>query len=316
MTTMPTSRVHRLPAGPDTVRVGVIDPAFPPVLTIDPGDEVVLSTWGHWGNRVTPDTAIDDFPRIRAHFPEALGPHSITGPIHIRGAEPGDALVVEIIELVPAAHGFNLVVAHPRGRGVLRDRFPDPMIRHFELDRETMTTTLAGKVRVPLRPFLGIMGVAPGESGARSTVEPGPFGGNMDLTALVAGTTLELPVFHPGAGFYCGDGHAAQGDGEVNQTAIEAGMEHVRLRFSLASGARLRTPRAESGTHLIATGFGHTLEEAAHEAVDELVNWLVAEGLTAEDAYSLCSIAADVHVTQMVNGVVGVHATIAKLTRT
>lgn len=307
-------RVHDLPAGPDTVRVGVIDAAAPTVLTVEPGDEVTLTTWGHWGNQVTPQTTMDDFPRIREGFPDALGPHSITGPIHVRGAQAGDALVVEVLELVPAPHGFNLVVAHPRGRGVLRDRFPDGMIRHFELNRDSMSTKL-GNITVPLRPFLGIMGVAPAEDGPRSTVEPGPFGGNMDLSELVVGTSLKLPVFREGAGFYCGDGHAVQGDGEVNQTAIETGMDHVRLRFTVEHGANLRTPRVESASHFISTGFGETLEEAARGAVDDLVNWLADEGLTVEEAYSLCSIAADVRVTQMVNNVVGVHAVIEKLTR-
>ncbi|WP_055468609.1 acetamidase/formamidase family protein [Streptomyces ardesiacus] len=311
----PGRRVHQLPAGPDTVRVGVIDPAAPPVLTVDPGDEVALSTWGHWGDRVTPQTVMEDFPALRAAFPEALGPHSLTGPVHVRGARPGDALVVDVLALTPAAHGFNLVVAQPRGRGVLRDRFPAGAIRHFELDRGSMTTTLGGKVRVPLKPFLGIMGVAPAEDGVRSTVEPGPFGGNMDLSELVVGARLRLPVFRDGAGFYCGDGHAVQGDGEVNQTAIETGMDHVRLRFTVERGVRLRTPRVETGTHFVSTGFGTNLEDAAHDAVDDLVNWLVEEGLEPEEAYSLCSIAASVRVTQLVNGVVGVHAVVEKLTR-
>lgn len=302
----------QLLAGPETVRVGVIDAATPAVLTVQPGDVVVLSTWGHWGNQVTPRTKMSDFPRLRQSFPGALGPHSITGPIHIRGARPGDALVVDILELVPAAHGFNLVVPQPNGRGVLRDRFARGKIRHFALDTSSMTTKLNDSVTVPLKPFLGIMGVAPAEDGPRSSVEPGSFGGNMDLSELVVGTTLKLPVFREGAGFYCGDGHAAQGDGEVNQTAIETAMECVRLRFSVEPGLNLRTPRVESATHLISTGFGQTLEEAARDAVGDLVDWLVAKGLSADEAYSLCSIAADVRVTQMVNRVVGVHAVIQR----
>lgn len=297
------------------MKVGVIDASAPPVLSIRSGDEVEFSTWGHWGGRVRPQTRMIDFPEIRKCFPDALGPHSMTGPVRVEGAEPGDALAVEILELLPVAHGFNLVVAAPNGRGVLRDRFPDGMIRHFELDRSTMTTTLAGRVTVPLRPFLGIMGVAPAEDGPRSSVEPGPFGGNMDLSELVVGTTLMLPVFRDGAGFYCGDAHAVQGDGEVNQTAIETAMERARLRFSLVKGAGLVTPRALTGTHRISTGFGGTLEEAAHGAVGDLVDWLTADGLSPEEAYSLCSIAADVRVTQMVNGVVGVHAMIERLDR-
>lgn len=301
--------IHRLPADTTTVRVGVIDPSTPPVLSINPGDSVDVSTLAHWGGRVTPDTQMSDFPEIKTHFPEALGPHSITGPIEIVGAEPGDALAVEILELVPAAHGFNLVVAAPNGRGVLRDRFTQGTIRHFALDRDTMTTTLGGRFTVPLRPFFGIMGVAPAEDGPRSSVQPGVFGGNIDLSELVVGATLLLPVFRHGAGFYCGDAHAVQGDGEVNQTAIETGMDHARLRFSLVKGAHLTTPRALTATQRMSLGFGDTLEEAAHGAVDDLVNWLVADdGLTPDEAYSLCSIVADVRVTQMVNGVVGVHA--------
>lgn len=301
-------QVHRLPASPATVRVGVIDPAAAPVLSVRPGDDVVFSTWGHWGGHVTAQTAMTDFPAIRKNFPDALGPHSITGPVEVEGAMPGDALSVEVIDLVPVDHGFNLVVAAPNGRGVLRDRFRDGSIRHFTLDRSTMTTVLGGRVTVPLRPFLGIMGVAPAEPGPRSSVQPGPFGGNIDLSELVVGTTLLLPVFRAGAGFYCGDAHAAQGDGEVNQTAIETAMERAQLRFSLVKDAGLTTPRALTATHRISLGFGDTLEDAAQAAVADLVAWLTADGLSPDEAYSLCSIAADVKVTQMVNGVVGVHA--------
>lgn len=106
----------------------------------------------------------------------------------------------------------------------------------------------------------------------------------MDLSELVVGARLRLPVFRDGAGFYCGDGHAVQGDGEVNQTAIETGMDHVRLRFAVERDARLRTPRVETAHHLVSTGFGGTLEDAAHDAVDDLVNWLVDDGLSADDA--------------------------------
>lgn len=305
--------LHHLPASPDSVSVGVIDPAAAPVLSVEPGDEIVFSTWGHWGGLVTPQTRMTDFPEIRKSFPDALGPHSITGPVEVRGAMPGDALAVDVLDLVPADHGFNLIVAAPNGRGVLRDRFTDGVIRHFALDRESMTTVLAGRVAVPLRPFLGIMGVAPAEDGPRSSVEPGPFGGNMDLSELVVGTTLLLPVFREGAGFYCGDAHAAQGDGEVNQTAIETGMDRAHLRLSLIKGAHLTTPRALTPTHRISLGFGATLEEAAQQAVADLVEWLTTEGLQPEEAYSLCSIAADVKVTQMVNGVVGAHVMLEKL---
>lgn len=301
-------RVHQLPASESTVRVGVIDPHAAPVLTVRPGDEVVFSTWGHWGGHVTPQTRLEDFPAIRQKFPDALGPHSLTGPVRVEGALPGDALAVDMLDLVPASHGFNVVVASPRGTGVLRDRFASGRITHFALDRDTMTAELGGRVTVPLRPFLGILGVAPAEDGRRSTVQPGAFGGNIDLSELVVGSTLLLPVFREGAGFYCGDAHAAQGDGEVNQTAIETAMERAHLRLSLVKNANLTTPRALTTTHRISLGFGTTLDDAAHGAIADLVEWLASDGLSPDEAYTLCSIAADVRVTQMVNGIVGAHA--------
>ena len=295
------------------MQVGVIDSNKEPVLSIKNGDEVVLSTWGHWGNNVTKETQVADFPEIKNKFPNALGPHSITGPIEIIGAEPGDALAVEILDLRTVDHGFNLVVAAPLGRGVLHERFDKARIRHFKLDRETMSTDLAGKVTIPLRPFLGIMGVAPLSKQPMSTVEPGAFGGNIDLSELVVGTTLILPVFKPGALFYCGDAHAVQGDGEVNQTAIETAMEKAHLRFSVMKNVNINNPRVLTSTHRITTGFGANLEEAAKQAVSDLVDWLVSEGFEEGDAYALCSILADVRVTQMVNRVVGVHAMLENL---
>lgn len=315
-----------LPATEDTVRVGVIDPTAAPVLTVADGDEVILETLGPWGGRVVDGTQISDFPQIKAHFPDALGPHSLTGPIRVSGTQPGDTLAVDVLGLRTITHGYNMVIAQPRGRGVLRDRFPEGHIRHFTLDPESGTTQL-GHHTLPLRPFLGIMGVAPADDGVRSTVEPGTFGGNIDLAELVAGSTLYLPVFRPGAGFFCGDGHGMQGDGEVNQTAIETGMESAHLRFRTLTGEhpanRLRTPRAETPTHLISLGFGATLEKAARAAVDDMVTWLAtdhtgagmpawSEPLTEQDAYTLCSLAASVRVTQAVNGVVGAHAMLPK----
>src|SRR5699024_483431 len=305
------AKLHRLQAklGSDAVNVGVIDPLASPILHVQSGDEVEISTLGNWGGLVTPDTDMRTFPGIKEKFPHALGPHSITGPIHVNEAKPGDSLIVELLEIVPEPIGYNMVVASPRGRGVLRDRFPHGRITHFMLDRETMTTKLNDQITIPLQPFLGVMGVAPLGQKAISTVEPGEFGGNIDLAELVEGTQLELPVFHEGAGFYCGDGHAVQGDGEINQMAIEAGMERVRIRLSVKSDSGLKAPRAESKTHWITLGFGDRLEEAAHEAVDMMVD-LLAEyyELSPADAYTLCSIAASLRVTQMVNGVVGMHA--------
>lgn len=303
--------VHQLPADHTTVKVGVIDAAHPPVLRIDPGDEVVMATWSHWGNRVEPGMPLDAVLALRADFP--VGPHSMTGPIEIRGAEPGDVLRVDVLELVPGPWGFNLALPAPLGRGVLADQFPHGALRHLALDRQSLTTELLPGVALPLTPFLGIMGVAPEADGPQSSVPPGPFGGNIDLRDLVVGASLHLPVFRPGAGFYAGDGHAAQGDGEVNQTAIETSMERVRLRFSLIPAATvpdvLRLPWAETDTHLVALGLDEDLDLAVRQAVEALVRQLTARfGVPADDAYALASLAADVEVTQAVNRVKGAHA--------
>lgn len=303
---------HFLHASADTVNVGYIDPLSNPKISIESGDTIEFSTWGHWGNRVTRETQITDFPALRKQFPKALGPHSITGPVHVNGAEPGDVLQIDILDLKLVSHGFNLIVQSPRGTGVLKDRFTEGVITHFELDPDALTTTFAGKLSIKLQPFLGIMGVAPENDDVISTVQPGNFGGNIDFKELVVGTSLFLPVFRTGAGFYCGDAHAVQGDGEVNQTAIETAMQSALLRLSVIKNTKISAPRAITKEHRTTLGFGETLEEAGRKAVAEMVEWLTSDGYEPEQAYTLCSLLADMRITQMVNGVVGVHASILK----
>jgi len=309
--------LHRLAADEGTVRVGVIDAADQPVLTIDSGDEVIMETLSHWAGQVEPGMGLDDVLALRADAP--MGPHSITGPIAVGSAEPGDMLQVEVLALRPGPWGFNLALPAPFGRGVLADRFPDGSLRHLRLDRDTMSTELLPGLTIPLEPFLGIMGVAPPDDGPHSSVPPGPFGGNLDLRDLQVGSSLFLPVFRRGAGFYAGDAHAAQGDGEVNQTAIETSMEAAHLRFT----AHPRTtwpalpelptlPWAETPTHLVAIGLDEDLDLAVTQAVDALVSHVAARfDLAPIDAYALASLAADVEVTQAVNRVKGAHARLA-----
>jgi acetamidase/formamidase len=302
---------HSLRADDSTVRIGVIDAAHPPVLSITSGDEVVMQTWSHWGGQVVPGMELDQLLALREAAP--LGPHSITGPIEIIGAQPGDTLQVDVLQLVPGPWGFNLALPHPLGRGVLADQFPLGSLRHLELDRSSMTTELLSGIPLPLTPFLGIMGVAPPDDGPHSSVPPGPFGGNLDLKDLVEGTSLFLPVFRQGAGFFAGDGHAAQGDGEVNQTAIETSMDRAHLRFSVHKGGTipdlLRLPWAETETHLVALGLDEDLDLAVRQAVEALVRQLIERfSLDGNDAYALASLAADVEVTQAVNRVKGAHA--------
>lgn len=302
---------HELPANETTVRVGVIDASFPAVLTIADGDNVVMQTWSHWAGQVVPGMNLEHLLALRENAP--MGPHSITGPIDIAGAEPGDVLRVSVVELLVGEWGFNLALPSPLGRGVLADQFPNGALRHLRLDRETMTTELLPGIPLPLDPFLGIMGVAPPDDGPHSSVPPGPFGGNMDLRDLVVGSSLLLPVFRAGAGFYAGDAHAAQGDGEVNQTAIETSMERAHLRFEILKAADLpdllRLPWVETSTHLITIGLDEDLDLAVRQAVESLVRQLTHRfSLDADDSYALASLAADVEVTQAVNRVKGAHA--------
>jgi acetamidase/formamidase len=304
---------HLLPATAETVRVGLIDRDHPPVLTIEPGDTVVLETWNHWADAVTPTTTLDDVMRYRTEVYPGRGPHSITGPVEVRGARPGDTLRVDIEHLVPREHGYNLNLPGACGMGLLPDDFPDGHIRHFQLDVGSMTTEFAAGIRLPLRPFLGIMGVAPAEPGAHSSVPPGSFGGNIDLAGLVAGSTLFLPVFADGARFYAGDAHACQGDGEVNLTAIETAMREARLTISLVDGPSLVRPRAETADHFITLAFDEDLDVAARLAVRDMIGWLVEDWkLAPSEAYALCSLAGDLAVTQVVNRNRGVHVKLPK----
>jgi acetamidase/formamidase len=304
---------HALPATPETVRVGLIDRAHPPVLAVDAGDEVVVETWNHWADAVTPSTTLEDVIRYRTEVYPGRGPHSVTGPIEVVGARPGDVLRVDILDLVIRGHGYNLNLPGSYGMGLLPEDFPDGAIRHFVLDRATMTTEFAPGIRLPLAPFLGIMGVAPAEPGPHSSVPPGDFGGNIDLADLTAGTTLFLPVFVDGARFYAGDAHACQGDGEVNLTAIETAMSEARLRLSLADGPAIERPRAETAEHLITLAFDQDLDVAAKVAVRDMVRWLGDDWkLSACDAYALCSLAVDLSVTQVVNKNRGIHAKLPK----
>lgn len=306
--------MHRLQAGPSTVQSGVIDPRAKPVLTVASGDTVTLDTWTMWDNAAGPSLDLAQALALRERArAEGRGPHSLTGPIAIETAAPGDTLKVEILRLDVASHGINMIFPNGASRGLLGDIFQDAELRHFALDRRTMTTTLSEGVTIPLRPFLGIMGVLPASGKASSSAIPGNFGGNIDCSELVAGTTLYLPVFVDGAGFYAGDAHAAQGCGEVTQTALETSMTAAELRFTILKGRSLKRPWAETPDHFVTMGFDEDLREAARQAVLDMIDLLVGtKALGASDAYILCSLQADLMITQIVNGVNGVHARMPK----
>lgn len=305
-------RHHWLTATAETVRTGVVDRADPPVLEIDSGDEVSIETWSGFGNAIGASTTLEEIMRLAGAL-ETVGPHDVTGPIAVRGARTGQVLRVDVLELHPEPAATNLIVPGIAGVGLLPELFPEGALRHYALDLDAMTVELEPGLCAPLAPFLGFMAVAPREAGPHNTIPPGPHGGNIDLKDLVVGTSLYLPIWNDGALFWAGDGHALQGNGEVDVTALEVRFVEARLRLTVIDRPPLQLPRAETPQAWITLGFGGDLTLAAKEATRAMID-LIAEqsGLTPLDAYALCSICVDLEITQAVNGMVGVHARLDK----
>ncbi|MDB5368614.1 MAG: amidase [Roseomonas sp.] len=318
------STTHNLPANPETVRFGAFDASFAPVLTVASGDLVVMQCVSGPADIMPPPesgmTVPPELAAIHAAGVPRLGPHLVTGPVAVAGAEPGDALRVDIEKVeLGADWGYN----HFRPLvGTLPEDFPYRRLLHIPVDRAAKTCRLPfgpnGGLTLPLSPFFGVMGVAPPmEWGQISTKEPRAHGGNLDNKELVAGTTLWLPVHAPGGLFSAGDGHGVQGDGEVCVTALEMCLTgHFRLTLQKGGGRRdpvLRFPRAETPTHYISMGIHEDLDLAMKQALREMIAFIVARGhVSAADAYQFCSLAVDFHVTQTVNGEKGVHGMLRK----
>ena len=306
---------HRLEAAPDTVHWGYFDPALTPVLTIDDGERVHVTTVSGVPEVMPPPNSgfciPDDLAQI--HKSTARGPanHILTGPIAIRGAEPGTVLEVKILDVSLRSNwGWNCIRPY---WGVLQNEFSARYLSYVAIDRDRMTGTLPSGLSVPLAPFFGIMGVAPpNSSGRQSSKEPRSYGGNIDFKDMRPGTTLYLPVWVPGAMFSVGDGHAAQGDGEVNGTAIETALSGS-FEFHVRKDLTWGLPRAETESHFVTFGFSEDINTAFHDALHEMLDWIVTlHDVSREDAYALASVAVDLRVTQVVNGVKGAHAMLAK----
>jgi acetamidase/formamidase len=311
---------YTLEVTPSTVAWGHYDAADRPVLTVKSGDTVVVHTLltnnptGLEKNGVPPDQVEASLRDVYANVPaSARGPggHILTGPIAIEGAEPGDTLEIRIQKIdLAIPYAYN---AFRFGAGILTDDFPYARMKIIPLDREKMVAHFGPGITIPLHPFFGSMGVAPPPAfGRYDSTPPTISGGNMDNKELVAGTTLFLPVHAKGALFEVGDGHAGQGNGEVDVTAMETSLIGT-FQFVLHKGERLSGPRAETPTHYIAMGFDDDLSIAAHKAVSEMVAFLVsAKGLSRDDAYMLTSVAGDVDVTEVVDRNKGVHVMMPK----
>ena len=310
---------HKLKASPETLAWGYYWAGAKPVLTVQSGDVVEIQTVS--GNPQTLERAglpaeqiQKELRDIYAGVPqESRGPggHLLTGPVAIEGAQPGDVLEVRIQKIKLAIpYAYN---AFGPGRGYIPDDFPYTKTKIIALDEQKNVAHFAPGIDIPLHPFFGSMGVAPPEAAGRfSSNPPWIMGGNMDNKDLVAGTTLYLPVHAAGALFEVGDGHAAQGDGEVDITAIETSLIGT-FQFIVRKDMHLKWPRAETPTHYITMGFNDDLNASATLAVREMVDFLVTEKhLTRDDAYQLASVAADLHITELVDGNKGVHMMIPK----
>ena len=304
---------HELPSTPETVHWGYFEAARPPVLEVASGDTVTIHCLSGEPKDLPPAPfeVLPDHREVLERCERGPGPHFMTGPVRVAGAEPGDALEVRILECkLRQDWGWNLI--QPL-LGTLPEDFTELRRLHIPIDRAAMVATLPWGAEVPLRPFFGVMGVAPPPAWGRiSSIQPRAHGGNMDHKELVAGTTLYLPVFNPGALFSAGDGHAVQGDGEVCITALETGLTGT-FRLTVRKDLGYARPFAESPTHLISIGLHEDLDEAARIAVREMIDHIRRRtDLEREQAYMLCSLAGDLRVTQLVDGEKGCHMMLAK----
>ena len=307
------SRHHVIDSSPETVHWGVFDPNLKPVVTVQSGDTVTFNCVSGGKDVMPPPPFVIPPELLEIHAkcaPRAPG-HILTGPVAIAGAEPGDTLEIRVKDIkVRTDWGYN---GFRPLRGSLPEDFPYTRIIHIPVDRARNVARLPWDMELPLAPFFGVMGVAPPpQYGVVSTIEPREYGGNIDLKEMTVGSTLYLPVFNKGALFSVGDGHGVQGDGEVSLMALEiclAGTFELILRKDLT----LKFPRAETQTHWITLGMNEDLDLAAKQALREMIKLLgEMRNMHPADAYSLCSLAVDLRVTQIVDGNKGIHAMLRK----
>ena len=309
---------YTLKATPKTVAWGYYDASAAPVLRIHSGDSVEFETLltnsptGLEKAGLPPEQVQQNLRDIYKEVTDkGPGGHILNGPVYIEEAEPGDTLEVRIQKIdLAIPYAYN---AFGINRGFLPEDFPYRKMRIIPLDRDRMIAKFAPGIEIPLHPFFGSMGVAPPEAYGRiDSAPPGIHAGNMDNKELVVGTTLYLPVHARGALFEIGDGHAGQGNGEVDITALETSLTGT-VQFLVHKGTQQKYPRAETPTHYISMGFHQELYEATRIAVREMIDFLATEKkMSREDAYMLISVAGDVDITELVDGNKGVHVMLPK----
>jgi acetamidase/formamidase len=312
------SRSYDLKLEPTNIHWGYYDAKVPPVLRIASGDIVRVETMVARGLERVRLAGIreDEIPQSLKLVEDSVkmrgpGAHPLTGPIFVEGAVPGDSLEIHI-QNIEFLHPWGVTAFLPGG-GTLPDDFPYNGLKLVRIDEKAGTAQFGSGVTLRLAPFFGSIGVAPPVlQGRISSTPPGPHGGNLDNKDLVVGTVLYLPINVPGALLSIGDGHGLQADGEVSGTALETSLRGT-FQIILRKGKRLSWPRAETPTHYVTMGLSDDLDQASRLAVKEMVDFLVTEkGMTRDDAYLLCSLAADLHVTQTVDMTKGVHAMLPK----
>ena len=322
-----TPKVHRLKASPENVQWGWLDPKETPKLTIESGEIVSVETVMHARDQIQKGTTIEKIVELRKANPGG-GPHSLTGPIYVKGAMPGDVMEIRIRKIVPKKLGanFNLPGKEFPTIGALAGSFPEGHVQYFDIDPKKATVVFKPGIEIPIRPFPGTLAVgidpddpSPRKGGVKdpmapvSTLRPWKNGSNMDINELTAGSTIFIPVFLEGGLIWTGDSHCAQGNGEVNLTAMECSFEEIELQPIVRKDLKLSWPRIETKTHWITVGFDEDLGKAMVNAVSEAVDFLsTTKGLTREEAYSLTALAADCRVSQVVDVRKGVHCMIPK----
>jgi acetamidase/formamidase len=289
---------HTVESTTETVRSGYLDPAAKPTATVSPGDTVRYpNTWTHWGNEAKFGMSFADREPLRHRYPH--GPYSMVGPVEVTGAEPGDVVECSITELRTIGWGWN---SFPLGVGALPHDFAEPYVHYFTFDDARTTTEYTHGIRLPMAPFLGVVAAEPAGDDQVSAILSGAYGGNLVLRDLTAGSHLFLPVAKNGARLWIGDVHALQGDGVVDQTAIETAAEDLTIRYDLHKGVPLRGPLGETETTWIVIGFGSNLDDALVACLRETIHWLAAAAqITEPEVYALASMAVSFRVTQYAN---------------
>ena len=325
-----TGKHYVLPANKDTVQWGWLDPTEKPKVVVDSGDTVSIETLSHAMDEIKPGASMEEIVKLRLANPGG-GPHSVTGPIYVNGAEPGDTMEIRINNIVMKESGFNFNLPGKQFPtvGLLASEFPEGHVQYFKLDTETMTTEFKPGIILRLKPFPGTIAVGPDPNepkekagppihdakGRTSTLRPWKNGSNMDVNELQAGSTLYFPVFQKGGLIWTGDSHCLQGNGEVNLTALECSYKEIEIQPIVRKDLHIDWPRAETSANWIFMGFDEDLNEAMKIAARETVNFLAEQKMapmSREEAYSLTSIVGDCRVSQVVDIRKGVHCMIPK----